>query len=117
MSGVIYGEPSEELIAQLIGHEDPRARLLGRLIATGTTDSIQRWMHAEIERGTESADLVIVLTRFAVMLVGAVVRPTVKEGREQSVCDSCGAAFGKALAEHLRVARELGLRPGEAAHG
>ena len=71
--GIIKGELSDELIAQLVTSENVGARTYGRLLATGMAASIEDWLNAEVRRGTQEADIMVAVVSLSANTIGSLL--------------------------------------------
>lgn len=82
---VAYGKDAEEVMELLVGSKEPLERCLGRLIATGITETIDQWIAAEVERDSRPVDLLTAMLNVQLSLFARVAMCCTRPGGEAAL--------------------------------
>jgi hypothetical protein len=102
---VIERGGAEVDLADVVTSLDANVRLGGRYVASGAVDALITWVESERRAGTDTVDILFVLTSMQTQLLASIVGNTLPDVADQKICDLWIADIRRNFVEHARACR------------
>lgn len=103
----LAAEKSDDLIVECVTNDDPRARALGRLLATNMDEVFRDFVNAELERGTTHDSMLQAMEMFFAGLVNSYIAMLEPSACRPELARRFGTNFKETLVERLPAIERL----------